>query len=436
MRGGVRSAQTGLEHSSSCPSAVAALDRLQTELLCYGLDAAVVFRAVGDDPAFGAAQALGGAMHLFTMSPEGAVRAAPYVAAAQALASSANPRERLLVAAIVHWADGRTDSAIAAHMEIAHRWPRDLISARICQVHLLNKGDFAGMRRLTTLLLSANPDVPHVRGMHAFALEQTGETAAAERLGREAADAAFDPWAEHAVAHALERAGRPADGLAFLRPRSDGWSRCSSFLLTHNWWHTALFHLDLGEGDAALDLYDSRVWGVRKAYCQDQANAVSLLARLELHGVPVGNRWIELGSWLQSRTSEHVNGFLDLHYAYGLARAGADAEVDALLNSLARRAATTEDPVWRDIMPAAAQGLVLHARGRPTEAAERLGRILPHLYKAGGSSTQQDLFRVIHLDALAGSTPAAARLGLAARIAERGTDAWTRRLEARLQLAA
>src|SRR5690606_1673590 len=103
-----------------------------------------------------------------------------------------------------------------------------------------------------------------------------------------------DPWAQHALAHVMDTQGRLMEGRAFLAERAAGWADCNSFMLTHNWWHLALFELDLDRGDTALRLYDDQVWGVWKAYSQDQIGAVSLLARLELRGVDVGDRWADL----------------------------------------------------------------------------------------------------------------------------------------------
>jgi tetratricopeptide (TPR) repeat protein len=396
-----RSALTGLVHATSSPGALAVVDRFQTELLCYGVEAGAVLAARDIDPDYALAHALAGALQLFTMTPSGFAAAADSLETAGRLARRADPRERMLVQAICLWGKGRTAEALALHLAIAEAWPRDLISGRIAQYHLLNRGDFAGMHRLTGLLVPANPDVPAVMGMHAFALEQTGDLAEAERLARAAADAGFDPWAEHALAHVLERSGRAREGIAFLSARTDGWLRCSSFLRTHNWWHLALLHLELGDREAALMIHDACVWGVRKDYCHDQVNSISLLARLELHGVDVGARWADLGQRLGSRTGEHVNGFLDLHYLYGLARAGAWEEVSTMQRSLHANARRADDPVWREIVPAAAAGLVAQARGHCAEAAVQLGRVLPRLHLVGGSSAQRHLFTLLHRDALA-----------------------------------
>ncbi|MFQ3595209.1 MAG: hypothetical protein SNJ63_03755 [Sphingomonadaceae bacterium] len=391
MTGGI-SPVTGLHHGTASTAAIACLDRFRTELLTYGLDAAIVFESVRHDPEFAGAHALAAATHLLTMSPEGVKRAGPYAATASALKGSAPPRERLLVDAVACWAAGETRAAEARLEELVARWPQDLVAARLLQVHQLNRGDFRAMRRMTKALVAANPEVSHVGGMHAFALAETGAVRRAERLAREAADAAFDPWAEHALAHVFAARGEAREALRWLSPRAERWSRCSSFLFTHNWWHLALAYLALGDREAVLQLFDTRVWGVRKAYCQDQVNAVSLLVRLELAGARVGDRWADVAAFLAPRTAEHLNGLLDLHYLLGLARAGRDRELAAMQQSLADKSRRSKDPVWRWIVPTAAAGLVAYASGRWESSVTFLRRSLPHLFRLGGSSVQRALF--------------------------------------------
>ncbi|MCA3256211.1 MAG: tetratricopeptide repeat protein, partial [Alphaproteobacteria bacterium] len=298
---------SGIAYSTDAPVALAAIDAFEDELLIYGNGAAVIFDAPRADPGLAAGHALAAAAHLFTMSPAGTARARAILDETAPLAARTSLRERLLVAAIRAWADNRLDAALDLHLEIAAHWPRDLLSAKIAVFHQLNRGDFAGMVRLTGRLADANPDRPTTLGMHAFALEQTGAANAAEAAGRTAAAAGFDPWAQHAVAHVMDSAGRHAEGADWMAGYADGWGRCSSFLRTHNWWHLALFRLDLDDAAGALALYDAHVWGVRKDYAQDQINAVSLLARLELRGVDVGARWQDVADFLEPRTGDHIN---------------------------------------------------------------------------------------------------------------------------------
>lgn len=423
---------SGIGYSTDVPAALAAIDAFEDELLIYGNGAAVIFDAPRADPSHAAGHALAAAAHLFTMSPAGSSRARAVLADAEPHLAHASPRERLLVAAIRAWAYDRLDTAIDLHLEIAAGWPRDLLSGKIAVFHQLNRGDFAGMLQLTGRLADANPDRPATLGMHAFALEQTGAADSAEAAGRTAAAAGFDPWAQHAVAHVMDSAGRHAEGADWMAGFSDGWERCSSFLRTHNWWHLALFRLELDDGAGALALYDAHVWGVRKDYAQDQINAVSLLARLELRGVDVGSRWQDVADFLEPRTDDHINAFLDLHYVYGLARAGRDRAVAAMIASLDARARNAQEPVWRTVTPMAARALAAHARGRHELAAELLGRLAGRMTCVGGSHTQRDLFDLVHLDSLVRTRAPAAGPLLAQRVAERGDNSWLRRLQASL----
>jgi tetratricopeptide (TPR) repeat protein len=240
--------------------------------------------------------------------------------------------------------------------------------------------------------------------MHAFGLEECNRIDEAEALARKAlAIDRRDPWAHHAVAHCLEARGRLLDGVAFLKSMSDTWESCNSFMYTHNWWHLALFLIDLDRGDEALALYDKRVWGVWKEFSEDQINAISLLARLELRGIDIGDRWADLVIYLKPRLHEHFSPFLDLQYLYGLARAGEQSAVTEMLASLedrAERARPFEREAWADCAVPMAHGLAAYAKGDYASAARLLGQAMPHLQAIGGSIAQRALFGAIHLDAM------------------------------------
>lgn len=418
---------SGLVVTTGSASVARAIDAVTDELLSYGSGAAAFFAARESDPECPMASAICAALHLFTMTRTGFDRAAPYLAAVRRNRENASERERLFVDAILAWAAEDYRVAIAGHREIARRWPEDLLSAKIGQFHQLNCGDFPGMLRLMEDILPAHDGARYVQGMHAFALEQCGRPGEAEAQGRAACGLGFDPWAQHAVAHVLDSGGRAAAGREWLSAHAAGWGACSSFLYTHNWWHLALFHLELDEGDAALALMDDHVWARRRDYCQDQINAISLLARLELRGVDVGGRWAGIAAQLEERTGDHINGFLDLHYVYALAKAGRDEEVAGFARTLREKAHRSRGG-WRDTMPAASNGVVAHARGQYGLAASMLRRAAPGLAGLGGSNTQRDLFDLFYLDSLIGSRDhgEAERL-LRRRDDRRGNIGWQQR---------
>ena len=348
-------------------------------------------------------QACCAALHMFAESGQAASNAAPFIARAQAgLADAAiSARERRWVAAVAAWVAGDLPRATALHEEQARECPRDLASIKLGQYHLFNAGNSPGMLRLALQALPASADVPYMHGMAAFAWEQCHLLTQAEAAARHAIALRHkEPWAHHALAHVLLTQGRLQEGLDFMRTVSPSWTGLNSFMLTHNWWHTALFALEFDRPDEVLALYDQQVWGVARDYSQDQIGAVSLLARLELAGVDVGPRWQDVADHLAKRGVDLVLPFLDLQYLYGLARAGRP-QAETLLAHIETHALQPQTTaVWRDVALPAARGLLAHARGDHALAVRELGSALPRLLEVGGSHAQRDLFEQIHLDAL------------------------------------
>lgn len=384
---------------------VAAIDAFAAEILSHGKGATAILDGVAADRTCALAQAYAGALYLFLQTAEGPVKAAPYLKQAAALAGTATERERTIVAALCAWGRGDAATAVAGHLEASRRWPRDLLQAKLAQIHQLNAGDRQGMRDSACLALEANRDRGHAWGLAAFGLEQAGDAAGAEAHGRLAVSLEpTDGWAHHAVAHVLTAAGRVSEGAAWMERHAGSWDRCSSFMYTHNWWHTALLYIELDRPDQALGLWDGRVWGVRKGYIQDQVNAVSLLSRLELAGVRgTAARWQDVAAHARARRHDHQNGFLDLHVLYALARAGDDIALCDMLGSLRDHAFAQEGaagPLWRGVALPAARGLAAHARGDHPKAAALLGPVLGELGRLGGSTAQQGWFTLLYRDSL------------------------------------
>jgi len=351
-------------------------------------------------------QGYAAAVHMFAESRDAPVNARPFIDRALANAARATPREQRFIGAVQAWLEGDVPRAIALHEQQVGEHPRDLASLKLGQYHLFNIGDSAGMLRLALAALPHASDVPYVHGMAAFGWEQCHKLDEAEAAARKAIGMCRkEPWAHHALAHVMLTQGRHREGLAFMQDVSGTWTELNSFMVTHNWWHQALFALALDDHEDALRLYDTQVWGVAKAYSQDQINAVSLLARLELAGADVGERWQDVADYLAERVQDQVLPFLDVQYLYGLARAGR-AEAQTLMRNIeahAVQAPPHSRTVWQEVAVPAARGLLAHAGGNWGTAAEQLGLALPHLEQIGGSHAQRDLFLRVHRDALARS---------------------------------
>lgn len=378
----------------------AAIDDFVDGFLSYETKAANILRA-GESAAC-LANAYAAMLWLFLESPQAPAKAAPYLARAEA-AKRASARERMNAAFARAWAEDDIPRALDIGAQINAAHPRDLVILKLRQYLLFNRGDFAAMLRAGLDVQAANADVPQMHGMVAFGYEQCHLLDAAEAAARQAlAMKAKEPWAQHALAHVMLTQGRIDEGARFLEAARPTWAELNSFMTTHAHWHLALFYLSQGRFEAALALYDGQVWGVDKSYSQDQVGAVSLLARLELAGVDVGERWRELAVHLASRAGDVVLPFLTLQYLYGLARAERP-EAEALMGAARARAETAPDharAAWRVAALPAMEGLLAHARGRYGEAAAKLGAALPRLAEIGGSHAQRDLFEQIWLDAL------------------------------------
>jgi tetratricopeptide (TPR) repeat protein len=396
----------GLDVSNAGAQAIEALDLLRDEWLAFGKRLPEVVAAADKEERSALLPLMSANLLLTVNSPVAYEMAKRQFAQAKKLAAGVNAREQAWFASTEAWFAGERDRAQKIHEDIVAEWPRDLVSAKVGQIHAIDRGDAEGLLRVSECILPANRDNHYVWAMHAFGLEECNRIDEADAHARKAIEMERrDPWAHHVVAHCLEARGHMVEGVAFMQSMSDTWEDCNSFMYTHNWWHLALFLIDLDRTDEALKLFDERVWGVDKEFSEDQINAISLLARLELHGAGagVGARWADIATYVKPRLHDHFSPFLDLHYLYGLARAGEQSAVTEMLASLedrAEQAKAGEREAWADCTVPAAHGLAAHAKSDHAEAARLLGQAMPHLTPIGGSIAQRALFGAIHLDAL------------------------------------
>ena len=179
----------------------------------------------------------------------------------------------------------------------------------------------------------------------------------------------------------------------------------------------------------------AKIRGERTDDYRDVANAVSLLARLELEGVDVGPRWQELADLASRRARDGAVVFADLHYLLALCAAGRDTEAGELIDHMAACAAAGERDMDR-VMDDPGLGLAraLRAWGRRdwADAAAAFETVMPHACRIGGSHAQRDVFHRIAVEASlrAGALAEAGDL-IAHRFRLRGT--WDRFGAARAQ---
>jgi tetratricopeptide (TPR) repeat protein len=379
-----------------------AIDEFVEGFLAYETRAEGIVPAADADPGCCIANAYAGLLSMLLETPDAPRRAARYLAAAEDAAPAAAPRERTHAALLRAWVEDDLPRAMQLCERIADEFPRDLVVVKLLQYFEFNRGNSAGMLRAVLKVLDRNEDVPYAHGMAAFAYEQChvldqAERAASRALGLKSKE----PWAQHALAHVMLTRGRIDEGAQFLERAVPAWTGLNSFMLTHLWWHLALFNLSQGRDARVLEIYDGHCWRFAKNYSQDQIGAVSLLARAEIAGIDVGGRWQELAEHLAARASDTVLPFLTLQYLYGLAKAGRP-EAEQLLEAVRRAgesAPAHAREVWHEVALPACEGLCAYAREDHETAWRRLSRAMPRIMEVGGSHAQRDVFGQIFLDA-------------------------------------
>ena len=325
-------------------------------------------------------------------------------AVAALAASGGSTRERLWVRALGEWLDGRPSGAIAAMERILADHPTDTLSAKVSHAIRFILGDGVGMRASIENVLAAHKghDLEgYVLGCHAFTLEETGEYDAAEAAGLRGLElAGDDAWGLHAVAHVYDMTARPDNGIALIENNCSAWDHCNNFRY-HVWWHKALLHMDRGELDIVLGLYDTQIRADKTDDYRDIANATSILMRLELEGVSVGNRWAELADFAQGRTDDGCVVFADLHYMLALTNAGRTEACKAMSTRFAIDATQPGEMSARVADPgkAALRGLNAFAEGRYGDAFADLTAARPTMQTIGGSHAQRDVFERMTIDA-------------------------------------
>jgi tetratricopeptide (TPR) repeat protein len=382
-------------------------------------------RVLAAAPDFALGQAIRGVSCLLLGRAE-MVDIARQAYAAALAGAPATMREIAFVHALGDWLSGRPTRAVARIEVVLSLNPRDALAMKMIQAIHFVMGRPQAMRSSVEGVLDAWSDHPargYLLGCHAFTLEETGEYARAERTGREGvALAPDDAWGLHAVAHVFDMTGRARDGLDWLTGREGSWSHCNNFRF-HVWWHRALMHLDLGQHDAALALYDADIRAEKTDDYRDISNGASLLARLELEGVDVGTRWEELADLSERRATDGCLAFADLHYMLALCGGEKDSAATAMIARM-RRANTAVCEAQRIIAHPGlhvAQGLQAFAAGEYSTAWMHLRAGHADLQRIGGSHAQRDVFDRITIEAaLRGGYTEAAEALLRDRMDRRG----------------
>lgn len=256
-------------------------------------------------------------------------------------------------------------------------------------------GDAAGMLRTSTRAIRRLDEnsfgAGFLLGCHAFALEEHGHYQQAFDVGRRAIELQpDDSWGLHAVSHVFEMRGETTEGIEWLERSRKIWSRCNNFSF-HMAWHLGLLHLEQGDHDRVLQIYDDEIRPQQTDDFRDMANAVSLLWRLEQSGIHVGNRWNELAEIAWHRRHDTTLIFASLHALAAMVAVGDRAGVAELVASIDARALGADEQSRVAAEIGVPMARVLAGLDAPADR-RMIDRMVANLPKIGGSNAQRDFF--------------------------------------------
>jgi len=316
---------------------------------------------------------------------------------AVALSARANNRELGHISAVRKWIEGDFYGAVQIWEEVLTRHPRDLLALQLAHLSHVLLGDVAGQRdtvaRVFPLWDETVPGYEFVLGFYSFGLEENGDYFRAEEYGREAIAMRPDnPYAVHAVSHVMEMKGRQHGGIRFMHDKLGHWGR--SNFANHLWWHTALYHTDIGENDAVLGIYDAHLRSGAEGERYQELDAAALLWRLKLLGIDTGDRWPELAEKWAHSAEDTLYAFNDVHAMMAFASAGRTDLQERVLSANERYVEEASDAnaaMSREIgLPFSLAIRDFHEE-RYGDCVERLLPVRYMTHKLGGSYAQRDI---------------------------------------------
>lgn len=417
----------GLSLSAPSSAAVQRFEAVIDDLYYYRLGVGDRLDALLQEfPGFVLAHVLKG----YSLMTEGTLDAHPKARAylKQAEALPANSRERLHQEALRAWLAQDPSARAAAWDQILVEWPLDLLAFRQYTGTLFWMGDKRHQAEVTAGVAGYwGPQTPghgHFLSAHAFAMEEVGQYAVAERCAREAlAVQPQDLWALHGLTHVLEMQGRTAEGIELL---SDAARFLNDYNLFrgHLWWHLCLFKLSQGRFDEVLELFDREIYPKTSGFYLDVQNGASLLARLEFQGIDVGPaRWERLAQGSLPNAAQSTIWFTSMHHVMALVRTGRLSAAQEALDYLGAAGASSAQAALALELARAAAAFY---QDKPREALERMLALRQRHGELGASHAQQDLYdQIMVMAALQlGDLPRVRQL-LKARLTTRIWDAPT-----------
>ena len=199
----------------------------------------------------------------------------------------------------------------------------------------------------------------------------------------------------------MEMQGRVGEGVEWLESRKAQWADNNAFSF-HNWWHLALYHLERGETDRVLALYDAQVRPNPASMALELVDASAMLWRLHLRGIDVGDRWRDAADSWERTAADGYYAFNDAHAMMAFVGDGRDDAAERALaaqEAAAQRGRGTGAMMAREVGVPVCRAFLAFGRGDYQTAADLLYAVRTRAHRFGGSHAQRDLIDLTLVEA-------------------------------------
>ncbi|CAN6476327.1 unnamed protein product [Victoria cruziana] len=341
MDGLIKEDKWGYPVRTSSDACILAIDAYYQQVLSYGRNCKVIMDAVAEDKDCVMANVLAAVYRRNKLQ-----LSAAHLAVAKANLERATSYEKSVYDAVsCSMVDGADDDTIlSSQLELIKKYPRNLVSLKRAQIicFYLARPDFS--LYLVEQVLPENKQEPYIYGMLSFPLLELGRMRDAETAAREGLSInKDDQWSQHALCHVLQYECRFKEAVEFMESSSMSWNSCSSFMITHNWWHVALCYLDGHLLHKAFEVYDQHIWHELDKDDADKSevclNALGFMLRADVRGYIDDNdfRLTTLAACVSDKTTWCLEWMVDILAIWAFTRTGEVSKAKDLLNAVKSR---------------------------------------------------------------------------------------------------
>ncbi|KTD61754.1 tetratricopeptide repeat protein [Legionella spiritensis] len=396
--------QKGLFVTTGSNQAIDAINHFHHQILGFGKQAGDILTAASDHPDNLLIQTYAAIFYLYAQENEATVTAADYLMQAEKQLHNANRREQLLYHAAVAWQRRDFECAIALFAAVTDLFPRDTLALKFAEWLFYCQGQaYKGHQYLALCEQCAgeNQDESHFLAMHSFALELSGHYDKANDMAEQAISMnRLTPWAHHTLAHVYLLKNDITGGIKRLQTLQGSWNDILPLLKGHNTWHLALFHLAWRD-NAAVSYLFPEIFGTMPDTVSEQIDAISLLWRMDMAGLPQDTLFQSLLPHLKQHPFEHYTGFNSAHFIYCLVRNGEMKLADTSLKTIEAHARSQPkgcgQNLWRNLVFPSCKGIYYFAQQDYKTAQETLAPVIENYLQMGGSDAQDELFTQTYL---------------------------------------